>query len=131
MLENQMTMLIMSCDSFSDLWDVHVQLLEKYWSDRGIKTFIVTDKDSDKQYDNVTVLAAGEDKEWSERLKFALQQVTTEYVFFTLDDYFLIEPVSNKKIDNLLNVMQSEDYDYLRLYLRPKCPRSAKKKNLR
>ena len=105
MFENQMTILIMSCDKFSDLWDGHVQLLEQNWGDRGMKTYLVTDKESDKTFEHVTILSTGEDKEWSERLKCALEQVTTEYVFITLDDYFIIKPVSNEKISNILSIM--------------------------
>lgn len=126
MFENQMTILIMSCDKFSDLWDGHVQLLEQNWGDRGMKTYLVTDKESDKTFEHVTILSTGEDKEWSERLKCALEQVTTEYVFITLDDYFLIKPVSNEKISNILSIMQNDGYDYIRLFLRPKCPKSAR-----
>lgn len=126
MFENQMTMLIMSCDKFSDLWDGHVQLLEQYWGNRGMKTYLVTDKKSDKIFDNVTVLSTGSDKEWSERLKSALEQVTTDYVFLTLDDYFLIRPVSNQKIANILSIMENDGYDYVRLFLRPKCPKKSK-----
>ncbi len=126
MFGSRMTMLIMSCDKFSDLWDGHVQLLEQHWASRCMKTYIVTDKKSDKVYENVSVLSAGEDKEWSERLKFALDYVNTEYVFITLDDYFLIEPVVNEKIDKILSIMATDKYDYIRLYLRPQCPRNAK-----
>ncbi len=126
MFENEMTMLIMSCDKFSDLWDGHVKLLEENWHNRGMKTYIVTDKETNAEYENVKVLAAGEDKEWSERLAYALSQVKTKYVFITLDDYFLIKPVLNDKIKNLLTIMKNDSYDYVRLYLRPKCPKKAK-----
>ncbi len=127
MFEKQMTMLIMSCDKFSDLWEGHVKLLEQHWGDRGMKTYIVTDKYSDRTFENVTVLPAGEDMEWSERLKYALKHVATEYVFITLDDYFLIKEVSNEKIEKNVSIMQNEGYDYIRLYLRPKCSKSAKR----
>lgn len=126
MLENQMTMLILSCDNYSDLWDGHVHLLEKYWHDRSIKTIIVTDKSTEKTYDDISVFVAGENVEWSDRLKLALEQVTTEFVFVTLDDYFLTAPVSNEKIEALISIMKEDQYDYVRLYIHPQCPKSAK-----
>lgn len=129
MFEDQMTMLIISCDKYSDLWNGHVHLLEEHWQDRRIKTIIVTDKNTEKKFDNVSVIVAGEEAEWSERLKFALEQVTTELVFVTLDDYFLTAPVSNEKIDTLTAIMKNHGYDYIRLYLHPKCPKSAKIKD--
>lgn len=128
MFNDKMTMIIHSCDKFSDLWDGHVKMLEKNWPDRGMRTMIITDKETDKKFPNVEIFSAGADKEWSERLNAALKQITTEYIFVTLDDYFLIEPVSNKKIENVLKMMKKENLDYVRLFLRPKCPKSAKMK---
>lgn len=118
-LEN-MSMLIMSCDKFSDLWDGHVKLLEENWHERGIKTAIVTDAQSDKSYPNVEIISVGTRKEWSERLEFALKLLETEYVFITLDDYFLIDKVDNKSISDLVDIMKNENYDYIRLFPRPK-----------
>lgn len=45
-----MTMLILSCDKFSDLWDGHIKLLEKNWPDRDMDTIIVTDAPSHRDY---------------------------------------------------------------------------------
>ena len=120
MLKDKMTMFIFSCEKFSDLWDGHVELLEKNWADRGMDTYIVTDAHHETNYQNVSVMAAGEGLEFSQRLEYALQQIDTEYVFVTLDDYFLIEPVSNEKIAALLEMMDKEQLDYVRLYKRPK-----------
>ena len=125
-MKDQMTILIMSCDKFSDLWQGQVEFLEKYWHDREMDTFIVTDKETLKQFDKVSIIVAGEEKEWSERLKFALESVKTEYVFFTLDDYFLREPVDNSKIKKLTYIMKKDGYDYIRLYLWPRSPRNSR-----
>ena len=79
-----MTMLILSCDKFSDLWDGHVKLLEQNWPDRNMDTIIVTDKQRQVSYPNVKVFAAGEELEWSERLEKVLESISTDYVFLTL-----------------------------------------------
>lgn len=116
---NKITMLILSCDKFSDLWDGHVKQLETYWPDRDFDTYIVTDKKSDKKFKNVKIFSAGDEVEWSDRLLKALEMVSTEYVFITLDDYFLIKPVSLAKIDNLIKMIESCNLDYVRLFKRP------------
>lgn len=120
MFKDKMTMFIFSCEKFSDLWDAHIELLEKNWQDRGMDTYIVTDAPHETNYENVSVMSCGENKEFTERLDYALKQIDTEYVFVTLDDYFLINPVSNEKISNLLNMMEKENLDYVRLFKRPK-----------
>ena len=118
-MRKKITMLILSCDKFSDLWDGHVKQLEKHWPDRDMKTYIVTDKPTDKSYENVEVIAAGENAEWSDRLLYALSQINTEYVFITLDDYFLIEDVSTDGMKKLLEMMDAQHFDYVRLFKRP------------
>lgn len=125
-LKNNLTMFIHSCDKFSDLWDGHVKLLEENWGDRNIPTYILTDKENERNYENVTVISAGEGKELSERTAEGLKYVETEYVFVTLDDYFLIEPVSSEEIGKLLDMMETEKIDYIRLFYRPKPSRKDK-----
>lgn len=119
MLKDKITCLIFSCDKFSDLWDGNVMLYNKNWANRDFETYIVTDKHSDKELDEVKLICAGSDVEWSERLKIALQYVKTPYVFITLDDYFLIKPVNSKTINVYINLMANRGYDYLRLFPDP------------
>ena len=119
MLRDQMTMLILSCDAFSDLWDGHVKLLEENWPDREMDTYLVTDAPTDKRYDHVKIIAAGADLAWSERLSRALDAVRTPYVFVTLDDYFLIRKVPTGWMVQLLALMERHSLDYVRLYPKP------------
>ncbi len=114
-----MTMLILSCEKFSDLWDGHVKLLNQNWPDREMETYIVTDAPTQKKLPGVQIIDAGIDTEWSDRLLFALMQVKTDFVFITLDDYYLINRVNSSQIEELLSLMVSKQYDYIRLFRRP------------
>lgn len=118
-MNNDITMLILSCEKFSDLWDAHVSLLEKNWPDRNMDTYIITDHSTVKNYKNIKIIV-GEDLEWSDRLAFALKNVKTKYVFITLDDYFLIKKVNDSSINNLVSMMNQEELDYVRLFPNPK-----------
>lgn len=118
-IKDKMTLLILSCNKFSDLWDGHVKQLETFWPGREVETYIVTDEYIDKAFDNVKVFCAGAGVEWTDRLYKALSMIETEYVFITLDDYFLIRPVSQGNIENLLYMMNQYHLDYLRLFKRP------------
>ena len=99
MMENNFSIIISTCDKFSDLWDAHILLLNQNWADRNVETFLVTDKPTDRTFENVTVVAAGEGTEITERLKVVLPLVKTEYVLFTLDDYFLTEKISTQALN--------------------------------
>jgi len=45
-----------------------------------------------------------------------LKLVNTKYVLFTLDDYFLTEPIKSEQINMAIKFMDEEKVDYLRLY---------------
>lgn len=120
MLKDKLTFIIHSCDKFSDLWDAHVELLNKNWADRNIDTYLVTDSPTDKKYDKVEILSAGEGKEITDRLKYALPKIQTEYVLVTLDDYFNTQPIYTEKIENLVNLMEKDGLDYICIFDRPK-----------
>ena len=115
-----MTMLILSCDKYSDLWDGQIKLLEQNWPDRDMKTYIVTDSPSNKCYPGIDVISAGIGVEWSDRLAYALTLVDTDYVFITLDDYYLIKSVNNQSIIALMEMIDEKKIDYVRLFPRPK-----------
>lgn len=116
MANKDYSIIISTCDKFSDLWEANVSLLEKNWSDRGVDTYFVTDKPSDKNFANVKIIAAGEGTEITERIKSALNVIGTKYIVFLLDDYFLTKPIDAAKIDQYIEIMQKEKLDYLRLY---------------
>lgn len=116
-MENNFSIIISTCDKFSDLWDAHILLLNQNWADRNVETFLVTDKPTDRTFENITVVAAGEGTEITERLKAVLPLIKTEYVLFTLDDYFLTERISTQAINEDVQIMKMHQIDYLRLFV--------------
>ena len=117
---NDLTCLILSCDKFSDLWSGNVKLYNRNWPNRNFATYLVTDKPSNEIFDNVTLLSAGSNIEWSDRLAFALNHVGTKYVLVTLDDYYLIKPVSVERMNLLVEYMKEHKIDYIRFFPEPK-----------
>ncbi|MPM58820.1 hypothetical protein SDC9_105653 [bioreactor metagenome] len=119
MLKDNITCLILSCDKFNDLWKGNLKLFRQNWENREFQVFLVTDLQTSITFTDVNIISAGINTEWSDRLKFALQYVKTDYVFITLDDYFLINKVDNERIKHLVNLMIQEKYDYIRLFKKP------------
>lgn len=118
-LNDKLCMAISSCGNYSDLWDNHVALLNENWPDRKIDATIVTDRISDKHYDNVKIFAAGDSLEMPDRLKVFLQSVETEYVLITLDDYYVVKNIDNSKIERAIRLMDDMSLDYLRFWPYP------------
>lgn len=113
--ENDFTVVVSTCDKFSDLWDAHILLLNQNWPDRNVMTFLVTDKPTERKYDGVTIVAAGENTEITERLRTVMPLVKTKYILFTLDDYFLTEKISTAAINKDIEDMEKLNIDYMRL----------------
>ena len=43
--------------------------------------------------------------------------IKTEYVLFTLDDYFLTERISTQAVNEDIQIMEKHQIDYLRLFV--------------
>lgn len=119
-MNNMLSVLISSCNNFSDLWDENIKLYQKNWKNNSHPTYLVTDTETSWRKKDINVLVAKDQDSFPLRIRYALQYIDTPYVLITLDDYFLIEPVANEKIDYLLQRMQNEKIQYLSLYDRRK-----------
>lgn len=120
MRKDEITLLIHSCHKFSDLWEAHIKLLNQNWPDRNIRTIILTDEDETVSFPDVEIISAGTGKEITDRIRYVLPLITTEYVLVTLDDYFPIYPIDGIKIDRLVSIMNETNMDYIRLFENPK-----------
>jgi hypothetical protein len=125
MKQSKYTLLIHSCDKFSDLWDAHIKLLNRNWPDRNCRTIILTDSKNEQSFPNVEVMAAGDGEEITGRIKYALNHIDTEFILVTLDDYFPTKRIDSSRIERLIDIMKKNEYDYLRITPRPKSGRIA------
>lgn len=105
--------LIIGFDGYKDVWDSYFELLEKYWSDRP-KTYLATGE-LRPNYNNVTVISAGKDAEWSKKAMAALQQIEEEYVILLLEDFFTTTYVDNSKLMHIIKLMKENKLKYCRL----------------
>lgn len=110
------SLLISTCDKFSDLWDEHIAHLRKHWKGEMWKTYLVTDKQTNREYEGIEIIVAGEDKDFPMRIKYATERIDTDYILLTLDDYFLINDVYEEKLRCLVDRAHNEHIDYLKLY---------------
>lgn len=115
-MDAMFSIIISTCDKYSDLWDAHIQLLNENWSDRKADTFLITDKPTDRTFEGVTVVAAGEGTEITQRLRTVMPLIKTAYILFTLDDYYLTEKIVTENIVKDIKDMAEYGIDYLNLY---------------
>lgn len=115
-IEEKLTILISSCEAYSDLWDNHVKLLNENWKNRKIDAVIVTDKEHLCSYPNVRVFPAGEFVEMPQRIKKFADNCNSEYLLITLDDYYVDKRIDNKKLEHAIELMEKYKLDYLRFW---------------
>ena len=113
-MNEKLSVIITSFDSFSDLWENNAVLFEHHWPNHP-PVMLVSNKPnpiSEKTGFQFVHL----DADYSFRLREALLKIKTEYVFLTLDDYLLTGDVNTERLAFLLRYMEEHGLSYLRLF---------------
>jgi len=117
-MNDRLSVLISSCDKFSDLWTENIKAYRRFWRDNPCDTFLVTDKKTAWMATGINLVIVERQVDFPMRIKCALDVIKTPYVLVTLDDYYLIDSVSNATIDYFVQRMQKEKIQYLSLFNR-------------
>ena len=112
--KDKITMLLLSCDGYSDLWDDFFNLKEKFWPDCQYKWYVVTES-KDYQRTKVEAIKCGKELNWAGRFRKAVQYVESPLVGVFLEDYFINSPIDNERINGLVNFMIDKSVDFLDL----------------
>jgi len=125
-MNDDCTILVASCDKYSDLLGPFVRLFKKYWPDCPFELMLVTE--TDPQVAGFSrVLACGKGLDWAERERRALKEIATPYVMMLCDDYYLSEPVDTKQMLMRLGQMKRFNAANLRLIPNPTPTKSNSK----
>lgn len=109
-----LSVLIVSCDKYSDLWPYFFRFFEIHWPDCPFPILLGSNHKiwSGAQAKTICV---GDDKTWATNLRYMLEKVETPWVMVLLEDFFLVEDVTTQKVRIALSVAQKENSDCLRL----------------
>ena len=115
----ELSILVYSCWKNSDMWDVFLTLLNKYWQDRQFKVLLLTDKINDNAYyqkfDDISIL----DSNWHDMIISGIKRAGTDYVMLFMDDYLLCDYISNSDILKYLNYAKMYNAANIRLVESP------------
>ena len=85
------TILVNSCDTYSDLWEAFFRILSDRWKGKGYPIVLNTESlKFSSDYCKVRVINTSKDLQWGGRLKKVLNLIDTPYVLFLLDVFFPI-----------------------------------------
>lgn len=113
-MNNSVTILVNSCDSYEDCWYPFFKLLKKYWPERKFPIVLNTETKTfnyeDMKIKTINVLEKHKNKNisWSKRLKDVLKRIDSKYILFMLDDFFITDFVNNEKINQIINWMNKD-----------------------
>lgn len=117
-MNNDLALLIMTCDDYKDLWDPYITLYKKYWKHPTINAYFCSDT-LGSGYKGFIDIPVGKHVEWSARLRYALNQIKEDYVLLVLDDYYITKPVQEAKLLELVEVMKKFNAASFRVFPSP------------
>lgn len=120
---NDIAVLVLSCDKYSDIWPVFFDFFFKYWNDCPFKIYLASNH-LNFVNNRVTNIHSETVSDWSSETKLILQQVKEKYVLLILDDYFIYKPVDMQVLSDSIRVMKKRDAIFLKLGCFPASHRS-------
>ena len=127
-LIQNVALIVVTCDKYSDLWYPHCELLSKFWPDCPFRRFIIT---NEKLFNHpfVETLPIGPDRSWSDSLRQAVLSVPQKYVLLLQEDFLIEQVVNSDLLVETLQRWSQAGGKYLRLATSPR-PKGVKKHRL-
>jgi len=113
-----MTVVVCSCDAYSDLWRPFFTLFFRHWSDCPWNIVLMSNE-SRFTHPLVETMCVGHLDSWSSELRAVLRKITSSHVLLLLDDFFLRMPVNQEQIELCFQKLITHNGNMLRLLPRP------------
>ena len=112
------SILIPSCDAYSDLWKPFFSLFWRYWPDCSFEVFLGSNEliFGDPRIKTIPV---GTDRNWTNSVVHQLNAIDTPYVLVCLEDFFFRETIQNVRVLEALQSLKKLNGHVMRLTPRP------------
>lgn len=114
--EKKIAYVVLSCDPYSDIWDVYGELFNRHWPDCPFDIFMASHTKAFSKY-GFKPLLIGEDISWSHGLIFILNKLKSEgytYAMIAFDDFLISKPVETEYVTSAINEFVKENGNCLR-----------------
>jgi hypothetical protein len=111
---SEISIVVLSCDRYSDLWKPFFSVFWKNWPDCPFPVYLLSNYQS-FNHPQVNSVQIGEDLSWSKGLKQMLERIPTPYTLLFLEDFFLLAPVDTARVLSCFDALRELDGDMLRL----------------
>ena len=107
-INNQISLLVLSCDLYEDAWKPYFKLINRNWENAPDNCYLMTEEKTFQcDFMNVKTINTGKGMVWTDRLSYALQQIDSEYIVFSLEDYFIHEKVNDSAFLDAVKQMEN------------------------
>lgn len=113
------SVLVSSCDAYSDLWTPFFTLFWRHWPNCPFPVYLGTNF-AECKHPRVRTLHAGTDESWSANLSSFLARLQSEYVLLLLEDFFFTQRVNTQTIETYIAAL--DELGGATLRLRPNPP---------
>lgn len=121
MKNNEIGIVILSCDKYSDLWDGFFAQLNKFFNIPNNKYLISNSRTYiNKKVNNLTVIKTGEDANWSSSLLAALEQIPDSKILVILEDIYLTDHVDISLFKKIQEFVFTDDAQHIKVFSGPK-----------
>lgn len=106
----KVTILLNSCDYYEDAWYPFFYLLKKQWPDCNHNIVLNTETQKyECEFFNIKTINTGTNLSWTERLKYVLNNIDSEFILFFLEDFFLLTEVKTEVFEKALDIIKNND----------------------
>lgn len=106
-MNEDITFLVNSCDKYEDAWHPFFECLHIFFPEMHYPIVLNTEtKSYASKHFSIQTINVPHKMTWSKRMQNVLQQIHTKYVFFLLDDYFLMSPFDDIRFQKVLQYME-------------------------
>ena len=111
---NQLSILIFSCDAYRDCWEPMLHSLDTYWPDCPYHRYVISNHAS-IEWKDTTFIKVGDHQGFGNDMRKALQQIPTKYVMYFQEDNFLDTKIDNQIVSKHLSYCIDNRIDFLKL----------------
>lgn len=107
-MNNKCSVLITTCDNYSDAWHPFFELFKKNWNNCPYDIYVNSETERDDfGIKNIKWLLNGKNLSWSERLKKSLLEINSDYIITMLEDFFIKNEIVQKEIDECIEYLDA------------------------
>lgn len=126
------TILIHTFDGYVRMWDPMMYFWTKHYIKPNTHTFPIHFANENRNYrlmDGFEMKHTGYGG-WGKRLRIALENITTDYVLYLQEDFWLHDTLSQEKLEEAVNKAKTDNIDVLQLFHGCQHPRNKTNTNI-